>query len=124
MSEPTSSSTQGRLVFACSGAADVGEIADRVARLLHREGVARMFCLACVGALSEDAIARARTASDILAIDGCESDCAKKCLENAGVPRVRHLRLTDHQMPKGRTPPNLHNVQAVAERAKHALLVP
>jgi len=124
MSEPTSSSTHGRLVFACSGAADVGEIADRVARLLHREGTARMFCLACVGALMEDAIARARTASDILAIDGCESDCARKCLESAGVPRVRHLRLTDHQMPKGQTPPNLHNVQAAAERAKHVLLVP
>ncbi len=37
------------LVFACSGAADVGEIADRAARALAREGAGKMFCLAGVG---------------------------------------------------------------------------
>jgi uncharacterized metal-binding protein len=124
MSEPTVSSTNGRLVFACSGAADVGEIADRAARMLQREGTARMFCLGCIGAQMEESIARARTAADILAIDGCPTDCAKKCLERAGLTRVRHLRLTDHQMEKGRTPVSVHNVQAAAEKAKHVLLAP
>jgi uncharacterized metal-binding protein len=124
MSEPTVSSTNGRLVFACSGAADVGEITDRVARLLNREGAARMFCLGCIGAQNEDSVARARTASDILAIDGCATDCAKKCLERAGLTRIRHLRLTDHRMEKGKTPVSVHNVQAAAERARHTLLAP
>jgi uncharacterized metal-binding protein len=111
-------------VFACSGAADVGEITDRVARLLHREGIARMFCLGCIGARQEDSVARAKTASDILAIDGCSKDCAKSCLEQAGLTRVRHMRLTDHSMEKGKTPVSLHNVQVAAERAKHVLLAP
>jgi uncharacterized metal-binding protein len=31
-----------KLIYACSGAADVGEIADRVARKLRADGVARM----------------------------------------------------------------------------------
>jgi uncharacterized metal-binding protein len=116
--------TNGRLVFSCSGAADVGEISDRAARLLHREGTARMFCLGCIGAQMEESIALARTAADILAIDGCPSDCTKKCLERAGLTRVRHLRLTDHQMEKGKTPVSVHNVQLAAERAKHVLLAP
>ena len=124
MSEPTVSETNGRLVFACSGATDVGEISDRVARLLHREGTARMFCLGSVGAKLEESVARARTASDILAIDGWPSECAKKCLEQAGLTRIRHMRLSDHQMEKGRTPVSVHNVQAAAEKAKHVLLAP
>ena len=33
------------LVFACGGAADVGEISDRVARKLNRDGVGKMFCI-------------------------------------------------------------------------------
>ena len=38
-----------RLIFACSGAADVGEIADRAARKLTRDGAGRMFCAAGLG---------------------------------------------------------------------------
>ena len=34
------------LIFSCSGAADVGEIADRAARKLTRERMGKMFCLA------------------------------------------------------------------------------
>jgi len=124
MSEITSCGGDSRLVVSCSGSADVGEITDRVARLLNREGAARMFCLGCIGAQIEESVARAKTASDILAIDGCATDCAKKCLERAGLTRIRHLRLTDHQMEKGKTPVSVHNVQAAAERAKHVLLAP
>ncbi|MEK7995130.1 MAG: putative zinc-binding protein, partial [Planctomycetota bacterium] len=35
-----------KLIFACSGAADVGEIADRAARRMTRNGSGSMFCLA------------------------------------------------------------------------------
>lgn len=34
------------LVYACSGAANVAEIADHVARQLTAEGLGQMFCLA------------------------------------------------------------------------------
>ena len=39
-----------KLIYACSGAADVGEIADRVVRRLRREGFTKMTCLAGIGA--------------------------------------------------------------------------
>ncbi len=38
-----------KLIFACSGAADVGGIADLAARTLHAEGSGKIYCLAGVG---------------------------------------------------------------------------
>ena len=42
-----------KLIYACSGAANVGEIADRVARKLSSEENYLMSCLAGVGAGSD-----------------------------------------------------------------------
>jgi len=126
MADPNESATASNvgLVFACSGAADVGEIADRAARMLNREGAARMYCLCGIGGRIETSIETARAAGRVLAIDGCEFDCARKCLELAGLANFRHLRITDHKLEKGKSPPNVHNVSAVAERARHAMLAP
>lgn len=93
-----------RLIFACSGAADVGEVADRAARELTKNGVGKMFCLAGVGGRVAGIMNKTGEASDILAIDGCDLDCTKKCLEQAGFTRFKHLRITDLCMEKGRTP--------------------
>jgi uncharacterized metal-binding protein len=113
-----------RVVFACSGAADVGEIADRAARMLNREGTAKMFCLGGIGGRIPESVATARAAARVLAIDGCDLDCARKCLELAGLAGFRHVRVTDHQMPRGSSPPNVQRVQTIVDRAKHALLAP
>ncbi len=37
------------LIFACSGAADVGAVADRAAREMTKRGIGQMFCLAGIG---------------------------------------------------------------------------
>jgi uncharacterized metal-binding protein len=92
------------LIFACSGAADVGEIADRAARELTKNGLGKMFCLAGVGGRVGSIMKKTGEASNILAIDGCDLDCTKKCLEQAGFTRFKHLRITDLGMEKGRTP--------------------
>ena len=39
----------GTVVYACSGCSDAGELADRIARRLTREGAAEMSCLAGIG---------------------------------------------------------------------------
>ena len=48
MSEEKSHECSGNpvLIFACSGAADVGEISDKAARTITQEGIGKMFCLA------------------------------------------------------------------------------
>jgi uncharacterized metal-binding protein len=40
---------KGTVVYACSGCSDAGELANRIARQLTREGVAEMSCLAGIG---------------------------------------------------------------------------
>ena len=103
-----------RVVFACSGPADVGEISDKVARKLMKEGNGRMSCLAGVAGKVQPIVDRTRAASYILAIDGCPLNCAKMTLEQMGCTRFRHVRITDLGMEKGKTPATDANVERAA----------
>jgi len=103
-----------KLIFACSGAADVGAIADQAARKLTKDGAGRMFCLAGVGGRVSGIMATTESAARILAIDGCPLNCARSCLEQAGFETFEHLQLADLGMEKGKTPPT---PDAVAEAA-------
>lgn len=106
-----------KLIFACSGAADVGAISDQAARLLTKEGVGKMFCLAGVGGRVPGIIKTTEEAAQLLAIDGCNLDCVKKTLEEAGFTGFQHVRVTDLGLEKGKsevTPENIEKVTAVA----------
>jgi len=109
------------LVFSCSGAADVGEIADLAARKLTREGKGQMFCLAGVGGQVTPILDKTRAAKRILAIDGCALDCTKALLEKAGVTRVEQLRLSDMGLAKGHCPASETNVEMVVTQARAML---
>jgi len=106
-----------QLIFACSGAADVGEISDRAARKLTRGGLGKMFCLAGIGGRVQGILDKTRAASRIVAIDGCSLDCTKKTLEQAGFRKFEHVRVTDLGMEKGQSPATERNIEIVAEAA-------
>jgi uncharacterized metal-binding protein len=110
-----------KLVFACSGAADVGQIADIAARKLAAEGAGKMFCLAGVGGRVSGIMATTQAAAALLAIDGCPLDCARKTLEEAGFVEFEHLRLSDLGMEKGQSPATDERVEKVVSRAKARL---
>ena len=110
------------LIFPCSGAADVGAIADQAARRLTGEGVGRMYCLAGIGGRVSSIMKTTKAASVILAISGCELDCAKRCLENAGFSGFKHFRVTDLGLKKGASPPTDERVKQVMEAARKFLL--
>jgi uncharacterized metal-binding protein len=111
------------LVFACSGAADVGELADRAARRLARDGSARMLCTAAIGAGIEDTLEIARSASIRLVIDGCDLLCAARCLQHAGLDDFVHLRLADLGMCKGKSPVDSDRTDRVVKEALNRLEV-
>ncbi|MEJ2647405.1 MAG: putative zinc-binding protein [Sedimentisphaerales bacterium] len=106
-----------KLIFACSGAADVGEIADKAARKLNKEDAGAMFCLAGLGGKVEPIIKKTASASKILAIDGCNLDCVKFCLQQNGFNDFTHLRVTDLGMEKGKSPSTEENISKVTSRA-------
>ena len=110
-----------KLIFSCSGAADTAEIADRTARRLTKEGVGKMYCLAGIGGRVPGILETTQSASKILAMDGCDKDCARKSLELAGFASVTHLRLTDFGLVKGESPPTHERITLVVDRAKALL---
>jgi uncharacterized metal-binding protein len=101
-----------KTVFACSGAADLGQISDLVARKMHQNGDRQMKCLAFVGAGIENMINSIKD-SDMLIIDGCPLDCGKLTMEKNNLDKYTHVRLTDFGYVKGETPANPHHVEEV-----------
>jgi uncharacterized metal-binding protein len=108
-------------VFSCSGSADVGGISDGASRKLSSEGVARMYCLAGIGARVEHIVANTEMAESLIAIDGCENDCGRKMLEAAGFRPALHIRITDLGMEKGNTPVTPERVQDVVDEVLRRL---
>jgi len=115
----TTSSTT--LLFACSGAADVGGLTDQAARLLTREKAASMYCTAAVAAGVHTALERSASASKLVAIDGCSQCCARKILEHTGFLDCSHVELGTLGLVKGESPIDEKNVALVAEAVRLVL---
>jgi uncharacterized metal-binding protein len=107
-----------KLIFSCSGAADVGELADQAARKLNLDGAGKMFCLAGIGGRVSGIIKSTEAAASILAIDGCALDCTRKSLEEAGITRINHLRLTDLGFEKGNSEVDAVSIAQIVDKAK------
>lgn len=71
-------------IYTCSGAANTGLLADRVARQLAISGQGSLTCLAAVGAGLESFIKSAGCAARNIVIDGCPVACGKLILEKRG----------------------------------------
>jgi len=110
-----------KLIFSCSGAADVGELADRAARKLSRDGLGKMFCLAGIGGQVSGIVKTTEAATSILAIDGCTLECTKKSLKVAGVKQFNHIKLSDHGFEKGKTTVNAKTIETVTDLAERYL---
>jgi uncharacterized metal-binding protein len=97
-------STEKYIALACSGASNLGELADRVCRKIRSEMPnASMNCLAKLG-FGEQSLRDAIEKEKALVIDGCPIDCGKKIMEENGITNFKHVRLTDFGYVKGQTP--------------------
>lgn len=110
-----------KLIFPCSGAADVGGIADQAARKLSRDGTGSMYCLAGIGGRVPGIMKSTEGASAVLVIDGCPINCARKTLEQAGFSEFRHLQLADLGFKKGQSPVTSKAVAAVVAKGADLL---
>ena len=74
------------IIFACDGAASVGQVGNRVAiDLTNAGGSARMCCTAAVGAGSEQHVNIGKRAKRVIVINGCANRCASKIMEQRGI---------------------------------------
>jgi uncharacterized metal-binding protein len=83
------------VIFTCSGAANVGQVANQAAVDLQKEGTAQMLCLAGIGSHNPGMIASGRGADRVVGIDGCPVACTKKALEHAEVPMTDYVVVTE-----------------------------
>lgn len=103
------------LIYACSGAANTGLLADQVMRALNRDKVGSSTCLAAMGADLSGFIQSARSATRNIVLDGCKVGCGAKIFEKNGLP-FRHFVMTDYDVEKGKTAITGDLIEAVAER--------
>lgn len=103
------------LIYACSGAANTGLLADQVMRSLNREKVGDSTCLAAMGADLSGFLQSARSATRNIVLDGCKVSCGAKIFEKNGIP-FKHFIMTEFDVEKGKTAITGDLIEAVAER--------
>jgi uncharacterized metal-binding protein len=82
-------------VVTCSGASNVGQIANQAAIELAKEKVAGFFCLAGVGAHIKGMVKSAKEAGLMVAIDGCSVQCAAKTMQHAEIEPAIQIIVTE-----------------------------
>lgn len=90
------------LITACSGAANVGLLADQVARALRADKAGSMTCLAALGAGLSGYVESAKGADRNVVIDGCPVACGTKIFAKLGIACEPYL-MTDFGVEKGKT---------------------
>lgn len=109
-----------RLVFPCSGASDVGGLADEVSRKMSKEEVGRMYCLAAIGAGVESFVETTKAATQVVAIDGCPVGCATKCLEKMDI-KPKTIDLKELGFLRGESPATKELVNEAFAKIKDML---
>lgn len=84
-----------RTILACSGASNVGQITNEVAKRLDGEKQGRFFCLAGVGGHISGMVASVDGSDKVLVIDGCPVACARLTMEEAGLNSYEYVVVTD-----------------------------
>jgi len=79
------------MLLSCSGGCPEGQLANRAAVELTREGFGEMFCLAGIGTGKSGFVQSARDVSRFVVIDGCNKACGRAILEKAGVTVENHV---------------------------------
>ena len=110
-----------RLVFACSGASDVGAVSDQAARRVSRMKLASMGCLVAVANGLDFAMDPVKAAERIIVIDGCPENCAKIIMEKAGLTSYDYIQLAELGMEKGHTKVEQEQIARAYDRAEAIL---
>ena len=90
-----------RIIFPCAGQANVGQLTNLAAIQLTEEGYGNIACAALLAIGTENLIANALNADEVVILDGCPMLCAKKIAGAQGVAAGQHLVLTELGITKG-----------------------
>lgn len=103
------------LIYACSGAANTGLLADQVMRKLNRDKKGASTCLAAMGADLSGFLESAKNAERNIVLDGCKVSCGAKIFEKHNIPYEHHI-MTDYGIEKGKTVITEAIIENIAEQ--------
>ncbi|WP_048050487.1 putative zinc-binding protein [Methanosarcina soligelidi] len=89
-------------IFACSGASNVGQIANKIAVELTKQEVGKMMCIVGIGGRINGLLKSADGSDRLIAIDGCPLNCTKETLELAGFTPDRHIVVSELGIKKNK----------------------
>jgi uncharacterized metal-binding protein len=89
-------------IFPCAGAANVGQLSNKIAIELEKQGIGNLLCIAGIGARASGLMKSAESSDRIIAIDGCPVNCASKTLELAGFKADRHIVISELGIKKSK----------------------
>ena len=112
-----------RIIYSCSGiGSNVGQLANAAACRLALEGFGGGSCLAGVGGGIDKLVSTGKAADERVVIDGCPVACAKKIMDDRGLPINRYVIITELGIEKTPGPVfNESNVQAVVDAVNKAV---
>jgi len=82
-------------IFPCVGAANVGQLSNKIAIELEKKGVGNLMCTVGIGARAPGLMKSAEASDRIIAINGCPVNCATKTMELAGFKVDREIVISD-----------------------------
>lgn len=82
-------------IFPCAGAANVGQLSNKVAIELEKREIGTMMCTVGIGARVPGLMKSAEASERILTLDGCPVKCATKTLELAGFKVDRQIVISE-----------------------------
>jgi uncharacterized metal-binding protein len=89
-------------IFPCVGAANVGQLSNRIAIELEKQGIGNLMCTAGIGARAPGLMKSAEASDRIIAINGCPVNCASKTLELAGFKVDRQIVISELGIKKSK----------------------
>jgi uncharacterized metal-binding protein len=92
---------KNRIIFPCAGQANTGQITNLAAIELTEEGYGSIACTALLATGSKGIIENSKNADEIVVLDGCTMNCAKKIAEAQGIFVDQHLVMTELGIAKG-----------------------
>jgi len=102
--KPTCSCGQNepkRIIFPCAGQANTGQLTNLAAVQLTEEGYGSIACVALLAIGTESLIANALKADEVVILDGCPMNCAKKIAGAQGIAAGQYLVMTELGITKG-----------------------
>jgi len=90
-----------RIIFPCAGQANVGQLTNLAAVQLTEEGYGSIACASLLAIGMESLISNALNADEVVILDGCPMNCAKKIAGMQGIAAGQYLVMTELGITKG-----------------------